>query len=263
LASPKLVRSQDTETLNVQLSEPNKPGKLNISLIFGSIKVVSHAGNEVIITATAVNDKNKKSKSVESPTTGGTRKLSSGDGFELNVNQKNNKIDVHIDKPNLRVNITAKVPKNFSLELHTINNGDIEVQNVDGNHEISNINGAVTMTDIDGSVVANTVNGPLKVSFNSVASNTPMAFSTVNGLVDVTFPANLKGNMKLKSTFGDVFTDFDIVENKEGKIKTSADNEKGVYKISKDDFIQGKINGGGPEIMLKSLNGKIMLRKKK
>jgi Putative adhesin len=278
LGSSKLVKSQESEQISVQLSDPSKPGSLDIGLVFGSIKVVSYIGKEVIINATAGH--NKKERNQNSNTnintninindrgngtgnSNGMRKLSSNGGFELNVSQKNNKVDVSVDRPNIPVHLVIKVPQKFSLNLSTVNSGDISVENVDGNHEIQNVNGGINMTGIDGSVVANTVNGPLVVSLNSVTSSTPMAFSTVNGVVDVTFPANFKANVKLSSTFGDVFTDFDIEETRETKIKTSASKENGMYKISKDDSIQGKINGGGPELMMKSLNGKILLRKKK
>ncbi|MES2796288.1 MAG: hypothetical protein V4683_09995 [Bacteroidota bacterium] len=276
LGSSKLVKSQESEQISVQLSDPAKPGSLDIDLVFGSIKVISYAGKEVIINATTGSNKKEKNHNSNinintninindkgNGNSNGMRKLSSTGGFELNVSQKNNKVDVNVDRPNVAVNLVVKVPQKFSLNLSTVNSGDISVENVDGNHEIRNVNGGINMTGIDGSVVANTVNGPLVVTLNSVTNSTPMAFSTVNGVVDVTFPSNFKANVKLSSTFGDILTDFDIEENRETKVKTSSDKEKGMYKISKDDFIQGKINGGGPELMMKSLNGKILLRKKK
>ena len=37
-----------------------------------------------------------------------------------------------------------------------------------------------------------------------------MAFTSLNGIVDVTLPASVKANVKLRSDQGDVFTDFDI-----------------------------------------------------
>jgi Putative adhesin len=272
LVNSKLVKSQESEQISVQLSDPTKPGVLDIGLVFGSIKVVSYVGKEVIINATTGANKKDKNRNINinsnindkgNGNATGMKKISSNGGFELNVTQKNNKVEVNMDRPNIPVHLVIKVPQKFSLNLSTVNSGDISVENVDGNHEIQNVNGGINMTGIDGSVVANTVNGPLVVSLNSVTNNTPMAFSTVNGVVDVTLPSSFKANVKLSSTFGEIFTDFDIDESNEAKIKTTADKEKGMYKISKDEFIQGKINGGGPELMMKSLNGKILLRKKK
>jgi hypothetical protein len=42
----------------------------------------------------------------------------------------------------------------------------------------------------------------------------PWLFHTFNGNVDVTFPATLKANVKLKSDQGDIYSDFDIDADK-------------------------------------------------
>ena len=71
-----------------------------------------------------------------------------------------------------------------------------------------------------------------------------MAFSTLNGDVTVTLPADTKANLKVKSDNGDVFSDFDIDIDKT-PAKVDKVTEPGLYKIKKDDWIYGKINGGG------------------
>lgn len=206
------------------------------------------------------NGKNNEEKA----NTAGMRKIGSNNGFELNITEKNNKVDVHINRPYQTINLTIKVPQKFSLKLHTVQGGDIVVENVDGNHEISNVNGSIVLNNIDGSVVANTVNEDVKVTFNSITANTLMAFSTISGNVDVTFPASLKANLKMKSDFGEVLSDFDIdIDKMPAKLKSRSEKDKGYYKISKDEWTYGKINGGGPEIMMKSLSGNVFLRKKK
>ena len=143
-----------------------------------------------------------------------------------------------------------------------VNNGDISVENVNENLEISNINGFIKMKNIAGSVVANTINQDIIVNFTEVTPNTPMAFTTLNGKVDITFPATVKANVKLKTDMGEVYTDFDIdVDKTPSKINQSVDKEKGLYKIKKDDWTYGKINGGGSEIMMKTMHGNIFIRK--
>ena len=37
-----------------------------------------------------------------------------------------------------------------------------------------------------------------------------MSFSTLNGDVDVTLPADTKARFKMRTDFGDIFTDFDV-----------------------------------------------------
>lgn len=260
VAVPFLAQSQEKEQLTIPLSDPNKEGKLNIGIISGSIKVVGYAGKEVVIDAISV-EKNNKKQNQESD---GMKRINSNDGFELTAKEKNNTVNVGVDNANMHVNLTIKVPHKFSLKVSTINNGDISIENVVGNLEISNINGFIKMKNIGGSVVANTINKDIVVNFTEITPNTPMAFTTLNGKVDVTFPGALKANVKLKTDMGEVFTDFDIdVDKTSSKINQSIDKENGLYKIKKDDWTYGKINGGGSEIMMKTMQGNIYIRKVK
>ena len=89
-----------------------------------------------------------------------------------------------------------------------------------------------------------------------------MAFSTLNGNVDVTFPASVKANVKLKSDRGDIFSDFDIDVDK-GQPKTTRTSQNGMYHVKIEDWVYGKINSGGPEVMMKNMNGNIYIRKAK
>lgn len=72
-----------------------------------------------------------------------------------------------------------------------------------------------------------------------------MAFSTLNGKVDVTFPADVKANVKLKSDQGEIYSDFDVeVDKTMPKVKRT--NEKGMVKLNIEDWVQGKLNCGRP-----------------
>jgi hypothetical protein len=277
VAIPFFAQSQEKEQLTIPLSDPNKEGKLDVGIINGSIKVIGYAGKEVMIEAVAA-DKNDRrtdnnnlninlNRNVNTNDKGsakGMKKISTNDGFELTAKEKNNTVHVGVDNVNMLINLTIKVPHKFSLKVSTINNGDISIENVNGNLEISNINGFIKMKNVAGSVVANTINQDIIVNFIEVTPNTPMAFTTLNGKVDITFPASVKANLKLKSDMGEVYTDFDIdVDKTPTKINQSIDKEKGLYKIKKDDWTYGKINGGGFEIMMKTMHGNIYIRKVK
>lgn len=252
------AQSQEREQLTVPISDPAKEIKLNVSLITGSIKVIGYDGKDVVIDAIAPVSEKKQTRERAD----GMKKISTNDGFEIVAREQNNTINVSTDRVNMKVNLSIKVPHKASLKLKTINDGDIYVENVSGNHEVSNINGEIKMKNVAGSVVANTINENIIINFTSITPNTPMAFTTLNGNVDVTFPANLKANVKLKSDMGEVLTDFDIdVDKTAVKIKQTADKEKGLYKIQKDEWTYGKINGGGSEIMMKTMHGDVLIRK--
>ena len=68
-------------------------------------------------------------------------------------------------------------------------------RSVTGEHELSNVNGDVIATDIAGSAVINATNGDVRATFTSVDATKPMSFTSFNGDVDVTLPANLAADL--------------------------------------------------------------------
>jgi DUF4097 and DUF4098 domain-containing protein YvlB len=158
------------------------------------------------------------------------------------------------------LDLDLKIPQDVKLQLGTVNDGEVVVENVRGELEVNNVNDKITLTNISGSVVANTVNGDVNVTFKAIDPKAPMAFSTLNGDVNVTLPSDTKANLKLKSDNGDVFSDFDIDIDKTPS-KVDKTTEPGMYKIKKDDWVYGKINGGGPEMMMKNMQGDIYVKK--
>ena len=87
-------------------------------------------------------------------------------------------------------------------------------------------------------------------------------FETLNGKVDLTFPANMKASLKMKSERGEIFSGFDVAVDK-APAKVTKSSQNGLTKISTDDWTYGKVNGGGAEVMVKTFNGSIYLRKAK
>ncbi|MGF7042464.1 DUF4097 family beta strand repeat-containing protein [Mucilaginibacter lappiensis] len=252
------AQGNTSEQLVVPLSDPGKPYKLYAHLINGSITLVSYEGKDVIVDAQSGEEKSGRVKE-----TNGMRRLAPANNLDITAEENNNQVNIHSSAGNKNINLTIKVPQSaVSLKLSTVNNGNINASNVNGELEITNVNGSIKLTNVSGSVVANTVNGEVKVSFKTIDIKAAMAFSTLNGNVDVTFPATLKANVKLKSDRGDIYTDFDVVTTQQ-KPAVSRSNKAGMYNLKIDDWVYGKIDGGGPEILMKNMNGNIYIRKAK
>ncbi len=248
------AQQDSKERLVVPLSNPNKAGQLKVKLIYGSINVVGYDGKEVII------DAQMKQRKVTRNKKNGLTRISSGT-LDVSAEERDNKVIVGTDSYRRSINLTIRVPRKFSLYLSAVNDGDITVENVNGDFEIKNVNGEITMTNISGTVNANTTNGKLKISFNKITANTNMALSSFNDDIDITLPKNAKATVKAKSDNGEVYTDFDMVlEKKSPKVET--DTRSRTYRVKVEQWVYGKINGGGPEIMMKSFNGDIIVRAK-
>ena len=257
IAAISFGQSGSTEQLTVPLSSPGKPYTLKVQLVTGSIKVAGYDGKDIIINATPRKDDDEEGpKAAEN----GMKRISSAGGFDVTAREADNTVTVHTDNPNKAIDLELKIPQDVKLKIGTVNDGDISVENVRGELEVNNVNEKITLTNITGSVVANTVNGDIVVTFVKLDTNAPMAFSTFNGDVNVTLPADTKVNLKLKSDNGEIFSDFDVVVDKTPG-KTEKTSSPGMYKIKKDDWVYGKINGGGAEMLMKNMQGDIYLKK--
>jgi DUF4097 and DUF4098 domain-containing protein YvlB len=155
----------------------------------------------------------------------------------------------------------VQLPANSSVNLESVNNA-LSVEGISGEIDLSTVNGGINVSNVSGPVLAHCVNGTVKVDFASLPAGKPMSFSTLNGTIDVTLPADTKANLKLKTENGDVFTDFDLLV-KGGPGGGQGERSNGGYKVKFDKGLYATINGGGPEMQFTTMNGKIYIRKKK
>ncbi|HEY3401869.1 MAG TPA: hypothetical protein VGK59_00695 [Ohtaekwangia sp.] len=277
LITSSIALAQSANEFVVPLSDPAKRGKLKAHLNYGSITVKGTARKDVLVKYKTVeedeeeddddhhrvrvnvnihnndNENEEKSKS-------GMRKISGG-GLDLEVTEAGNQVKVASDSWSTRVNLEIEVPSGFDLDVHTYNDGDLLITNIQGALELTNYNGGITALNISGSVVASTYNDEIRVTFDKVTEGTPMSYSTYNGDIDITFPATLKATVKLKTEQGDIYSNFDVDFKSVGPVEKK-DVKSGVYRVTIDEWKRGDVNGGGPEITMRNYNGDIYLRKK-
>jgi DUF4097 and DUF4098 domain-containing protein YvlB len=151
-----------------------------------------------------------------------------------------------------------------SLILRSVNGGAITVENISGSIDANHTNGGISITNVSGSVLANTTNGKVTVSLNKVTGDKAMSFTSFNGTVDVTLPADVKANVMMKTNNGEIWSDFDIKLSASGKPPVVEDSrsKNGKYKVRIDRAMYGAINGGGPEMQFVTYNGNILIHKK-
>jgi hypothetical protein len=247
----------DENKLVIALSQPGKPGLLKVSLLNGSIKVTGYSGKEVVLSYNGRENR----RHANPDESGGLRRLSANN-VGLEAQEEGNTVTIKTSLMIKTVDLEIKVPHDFSVKLKTLNDGQIVVEDVNGEIDVDNLNGSIALQNVSGSASASTLNGNIIASFRKVNPNMPMAFSNLNGKIDVTLPPSAKFNAKLKSDNGDVFTDFDLTMDKEGKPVEKINEGRG-QKIYLDKWLSGKINGGGPELLFKNFNGNIYIRKSK
>lgn len=256
-----LAAQGDSNRINVPLSDPSRPAQVRAHLLSGSITVKAYEGKEIIVetrgrAGEGDGDEEKPERQ------GNLHRIpmaSAGFSIESDNNQ------VRISTSAMRtVDLVLTVPVHTSLSLHTVNSGDINVSGVDGELDINDVNGSVTLKNVGGSVVAHALNGRVMASFTRVDPQKPMAFSSLNGDIDVTFPPDIKATVSMRTDNGEVYSDFDIqlqATSPQPAVEDSRQNGRGKYVVKVERTVRGNINGGGQEIQFKNFNGNIYIRK--
>jgi putative adhesin len=260
LATCAALAQDQPDRVSVPFSDPSRPKMLKASVLNGSINVKGYDGKEAIVEARGEGSRRRRDREVRD----GMHRIDIG-GSGLSVEESDNVITVGTRSLNENVDISIQVPFNTSLKLHDVNGGEISVDHIVGDVEIDVTNGKATATHISGSAIVHALNDRVLVTLDKITADKPMSFSSLNGDIDVTLPADLKAKVKLKSDNGEVYSDFDIKVDASSRkpIVEDSNSGHGKYRVQFDRATYGLINGGGPELQLTTFNGNIYIRKAK
>jgi hypothetical protein len=231
------VPAYGQDRFNVPLTRPGQPVRLEVTLVFGSITVESHSGPDVVVEIQDPADE-VKPPPARGPAQGMRRLPNRSSG--LVIEEEDNHVKVSSGGPPRRATLKVLVPRQTSLKLATVNDGDIRVQGVEGELELRNTNGDIHLRDVGGAVVAHTVNGEVKATLSRL---------------------DPRGALRMRSDNGEIFTDFDV-ELTARPARVEEQRSGGRYRLEVEREVSGTINGGGAEIAVRTFNGNIYLRKR-
>jgi hypothetical protein len=222
----------------------------------GSITVKTYDGKEVIVESGDGHTRNRNRGGVPD----GMHRIDVPERG-LVVEEQDNTITIQ-DHTSGGTHITITVPPDTSLKLSS-HNGSIYAEGVHGEIDAECQNGGIKLVNVSGTVLADSHNGGINVVMDRVDTGKPSAFSSVNGTIDVTLPADLKANLKMRSSQGSIFSDFDMNVTS-GRATTQKNNTSdGKFRVEFDRTVLATINGGGTEMTFTTVNGSILVRKKK
>jgi hypothetical protein len=259
LLAPASARQQSADRADqiaVPLSDPSRAALIDVSLVHGSITVRGTNRRDVLVTARPEADRPRRRID---PDASGLTRIPQAAGFR--ISEEGNRVRIGSDRPNRSISFEIEAPARTNLKLQTVNGGEIVVENIEGDLDVSNVNGGITLTNVAGSVNAGTTNGSVRTTLTRVAAEKPMAFTSLNGTVDVTLPAATKANLRLRSDNGDVYSDFEVQLAPSAPVVQESRGGNGRYRLSRNRSIVGAINGGGPEFELRTFNSNVYVRK--
>jgi len=253
------------QRVTIPFSDPARPGTVEMDIVMGNITIKGTSRRDVLVearTGRGFVPRPPRRRTDDEPPPPGLRRLTQNGAFSVEEDKNTVSIDVG---PPRHIDFTIEVPLRTNLNIETVM-GSIVVEGVEGELEVESVNGSVTLTNVGGSVVAHTVNGKLTATIARPAPQQPMAFTSMNGSVDVTLPAAVKANLKLRSDQGDVYTDFDLQLRRESSnpnpdVDVRRNGRARVIDV--DNAIYGSVNGGGPDFEMRTFNGNVYVRKGK
>ena len=249
-------QTNQKEEFVIPLTDPGKPGTLEVGLHHGGLKVMGYDGKEVRVTMEIIKAEDKGKESGEEKS--GLRRINNS-SVDVQIEEYDNTVQISGDHSK-QTNFLIQVPQKFDLNISTHHDGDVTVENVAGNMAVDCHFGKMSLNNIGGSLIADTHHGEIEVIFSSVDATKPMAFSTYHGDVDVTFPSSANFDAKVKTTKGEIYTDFDI-DMKMMKSEEKKD-EDGRRKIKIGGWMYGQVGSGGEEIMFNTYHGDVIIRRK-
>jgi hypothetical protein len=241
------------QVINVPLSRPGEPIKLDIDILSARIEVIGEAREDAMFEVSVTEGKRK----IITPS--GAQSIKGG-GYTFEIDEDDNEISLDTDWRANKVSVLARVPRRADVELQTVNDGELFISNITGNIELYNTNGPITAKNISGSVIAESINDTIDVSFGQVDGGQASSFESINGDLYLRIPARAGVEVHLDSSRGEIYSDFEVeIVPTEKKVQRNEDGSGTSIRI--ENVIVARINGGGPAIRLKTLHGDIHILK--
>ncbi|HEX9614470.1 MAG TPA: hypothetical protein VGA55_03160 [Bacteroidota bacterium] len=260
-------QSEDEQIISrtLHFSAEAQPRSLLVDNSNGSISVSAHDGDAVEFIV-------HRRTQFKSP----DHLQEANEDVQLEIRERRNRIEAVVDAPwrnrwkgdgfygytydgyEVKFDFTIKVPRNVNLFLRTVNDGDIEVQGVEGEFELNNVNGSIIADRIAGSGRFIAVNGSLRIGFEKNPDGECL-FRTINGKIEATFRESLSADLLLKTFNGNAYTDFDVVSLP--ALPPVVKSGKGRMAYKAGDFTSVRAGKGGPRLGFDTLNGCIYILK--
>ena len=225
--------------------------KLELSISNSQVDIEGYDGTEVQIYGMNIDEIPDRAKGLKALHHTGEDNT----GIGLSVIESNGVLK--IEKVSKRDgDYVIKVPRkmNLIIEETTWNGDGFKIMNLEGDVEVYAKGSDIEFRNVSGAIVAETTNGDIMVVLSQLNQQKQSSIKSTNGFVDITLPADTKADLTLKSTNGDIYTDFDL--EKEGYSSSRWNSWSSHVYI-------GKANGGGVKLYLASINDDVFLRKKK
>ena len=277
----KKLKTTETITKELQFERASSDNILVVDNVYGSIAVEGYNGNtiKVEVTKTIFADtkedlqkgkeeigvkSDKKDDAVyvylDSPYSRFDLETGNFEHHEFNFSRRRNYKHRKKRMYRYRLDFKIKIPKNISIDVKAVNNGNITVENIHGKLLIvHNINGAIDMKNVSGKTDVNALNKDINITYSENPKEESF-YNSLNGDINIKFKEGLDASISYKTMNGSFYTNFDVTKTTPKIKKTSEKKNKGTkYKINSNRHF--KIGEGNVALHFDQLNGDAIVKK--
>jgi len=234
------------ETINKEFAVASG-GLLKIATDVGAIDIETHAKNTVLVEVT-ISGKNEDDMEI-------SFKNNSGD---VNIKGDFDRSGFGFGSNQIRVTYKVTLPQTYNVDLDT-SGGSIEIENLKGEVDANTSGGSISLENVQGNVDIKTSGGSLDLD-NIIGK---IDAKTSGGSINLKLPKNPTKDSKLKTSGGSItaYLAEGVAVNLSAKTSGGrASSEFSVNGRTTKRSIEGTINGGGPELILKTSGGSVRIK---
>lgn len=172
--------------------------------------------------------------------------------------QWNNEEDACQELCDYALDYVIKVPEAINLMVSTVNQGNVNIENLSGGIVANNVNGSIALSNISRESSASTINGNVDISY-SVNPEKACRFYTLNGDINAWFPKGLSATMSFESFNGELYTNVPQLESLPAEVEKKSTSEGIKFKVNGNRF---KVGNGGVLLDFETFNGDVYIKEK-
>lgn len=224
-------------------------GKLVINI--GQAVIEGYSGDEVIFSVTGNENKiNKRAEGLQSINGSG---LVDNTGLGINVYENKGLMEVTAINVMAEKKIKILVPESVivSFKHQSQYAGTVLLKDMRNEIEIATTYDDVKLENITGPVTAKSIHGNIDAVFSSNVRG-PISIISIYGHADVSLPESIKADVKASTMYGHIYLSPQL------NLTVVTSNVKNPPQVINE--VNGRINGGGQKIDIRSDHGNIYLR---
>ncbi len=251
---------QAQEELIIPFSNTEQAKSLEINIFSANIIIVGSNRKDIKLTyETKKLDDHQEEREIPDKAKGMKRIAAHNFNFELS--EKNNAVKIKSENFSDIMYMKLEVPENIDIEIRKEIGENIEITNITGNLNLECNVGSILVKELNGTVSASASTGDIEIEFEQIPDQQTMIFNSITGTIDLLLPASIRADLKLRTEWGEVFSDHDVaISPQKPSLKKS--DKHGSMKVVGHDWTIGTINGGGSvNLSCYTKMGSILLRK--